>query len=47
MFPLNTVGTKESRIGVLELIKKVVAEFPVDLQGELLPLEGMSEEKRK
>ncbi len=47
MIPLNTVGTKATRIEVLELIKKVVAELPVDLQGELLPLEGMSEEKRK
>lgn len=43
MFPLNTVGTRESRIEVLELVKKVVAELPADLQGELLPLEGMSE----
>lgn len=25
MFPLNTVGTRESRIEVLELVKKVVA----------------------
>lgn len=47
MFPLNTVGTKESRNKVLDLVKQVVAELPVDLQGELLPLEGMTEEKRK
>lgn len=33
MFPLNTVGTKESRNDVLDLVKKVVAELPVDLQG--------------
>jgi protein-arginine kinase len=37
-FPLNTVGTKQSRIDVLDLVKKVVAELPVDLQGELYPL---------
>lgn len=42
MFPLNTVGTKESRNQVLDLVRKVVAELPVDLQGELLPLEGMT-----
>ena len=47
MFPLNTVGTKQTRIDVLELVKKVVAQLPADLQGDLMPLEGMSEEKRK
>jgi len=47
IIPLNTVGTKQTRIDVLELLKKVVAELPVDLQGDLMPLEGMTEEKRK
>jgi protein-arginine kinase len=42
MFPLNTVGTKETRIQVVELMEKVVKELPQDLAGELLRLDTMT-----
>lgn len=44
MFPLNTVGTKESRLQVIELMEKVVETLPEDLQGKLLRHSNMSEE---
>lgn len=43
MFPLNTVGTKESRLQVIELMEKVVETLPEDLQGKLLRHSDMSE----
>lgn len=45
MFPLNPVGTKESRLQVIEMMEKVVKLLPEDLQGELLRHSDMSPEK--
>lgn len=47
MFPLNTAGTKESRVAVTELMEKVYSELSGDLAGDLFRHTTMTDEERQ